>query len=137
MIIYALWALLLMSQSFANTLVSRARNSSSVAYHSVASLFSNGVYFVSLFILVDSITATLRTASVGRAIALGCFYTLFTLLGSILSHWLCMRYLERGKRAMAYVPALPVLGVSSGVLTVDNVGREHRDSVRRALGVSG
>lgn len=97
---FGLWALLLMSQSFANTLVSRARNSSSLAYHSVASLLSNGIWFVSLFILVDSITTAIRTASVTYAILLGGFYTTFTLTGSVLSHWICMRWLETGKRAI-------------------------------------
>lgn len=137
--IYGLWALLLISQSFSNTLVSRARNSSSLAYHGVASLFSNGVWFVSLFILVDRITLTIKTASIGRGIAIGLFYTAFTLLGSVGSHWFCMRYLETGKRSPSHVAPAAIAEVG-GVgrrepLTLESLSGRHRQAVRGALGV--
>ena len=90
-----LWGVMLIGQNFSNTLVSRARNSNSLGYHASAALFSNGVWFASQFILVGSIVDALKTADVMRAIGLGVFYTSCTFLGSVVSHWFAMRYLEK------------------------------------------
>ena len=95
---WALWAVLLIGQNFSFTLVSRARNSGSLGYHALAAVFSNGVWFVSQFILIGSIVDAIKTADVGKAIALGVFYTVCTIVGSVSSHWFAMRYLEKGKR---------------------------------------
>lgn len=88
---YLLWALILLAQNFAFTLVSRARNSKSLKYHVVCSLFSNGVWFTQQLILIDNIVAVIKTSDWQRAVFIGGFYTTFTVLGSISSHWLALR----------------------------------------------
>ena len=86
------WALLLMLQNGSNTWVSRARNSTNLKYHAVASLFGNGVYFANLFIGVDKIRESTSPALIAFTVI---FYSLFTMLGSVLSHYLLMRYVEK------------------------------------------
>jgi hypothetical protein len=51
-VIYALVFLLAFVQNVSFTLVSRARNRSSFAYHLVASIFSNGIWFLTFRQLV-------------------------------------------------------------------------------------
>lgn len=95
---WILWGLLLVVQNMAFTWVSRARNSGSFSYHAVASVFSNGIWFASQLILVDSIVRVARDADWVGAAQLGAFYTSCTVTGSILMHWISLRYLETGKR---------------------------------------
>lgn len=91
-----LWFLLLVVQTAAFTLVSRARNSGSLGYHAIASVISNGVWFVSQFILIG------RVAKPGMPMAeitrIGLIYVAATVTGAVLMHWISVRYLERGKR---------------------------------------
>lgn len=94
---WVLWGGLLILQNAAFTLVSRARNSGSLWYHSVASLFSNGVWFLSQLILVDKFVAILRSSDWPLAVATGLFYTGCTLAGSVGMHWLAMNKIEKGK----------------------------------------
>jgi hypothetical protein len=85
------WALMLMAQNACGTWTSRARNSASIKYHAVASFFNNGVYFANLFVGVDKIA----TADSNWLIAFTLFfYALFTMLGSIASHWVLMHHVE-------------------------------------------
>lgn len=92
---YILWGLLLICQNFAFVLVSRARQTKSLVFHGLASVPSNGIWFISQFILVDKITKTLHTADWGHGIAIGLFYMTFTLTGSLLSHHMSMKYFEK------------------------------------------
>jgi hypothetical protein len=91
---WIVWGILLIIQNFSFVAVSRARNSGSITLHAIASLFSNGIWFASMFIIVDSINAAIRNASAGEAVFLGLFYTTFTLTGSIVSHYVMMRWIE-------------------------------------------
>jgi flagellar biosynthesis component FlhA len=90
------WFLLLIVQNAAFTWVSRARNSSSIAYHAVASIFSNGIFFVSQFMLIG--LATHPGMGAREVLTLGVTYIAGTVTGSLLMHWVALRYLERGKR---------------------------------------
>ena len=96
------WALLLLVQNAAFTWVSRARNSGSLKYHAIASVFSNGVWFISNLVVlkkgVDALNEGINRGDWGYAIAIGLFYTLFTVIGSISMHYISMTYLEKGKR---------------------------------------
>jgi flagellar biosynthesis component FlhA len=91
-----LWFLLLVVQTAAFTLVSRARNSGSYGYHAIASVISNGVWFISQFILIGMV------AKPGMPLAeitgIGLIYVTATVTGAVLMHWLSVNYLERGKR---------------------------------------
>ena len=86
------------SRSPAFTWVSRARNSGSIGYHAIASVCSNGIWFASNLILVDSIITMVRTAAWTQAVWLGLFYTACTVTGSVLMHYVSLRWLETGKR---------------------------------------
>lgn len=96
MIDYFLWWLLLVVQNAAFTWVSRARNSGSIRYHAVASFFSNGIWFASQLILISM--AVRPDMGWERLAALGAVYVSGTVAGSLLMHWVSMRYLEKGKR---------------------------------------
>lgn len=89
----ALWpvALLGFVQNVAFTFVSRGRNSGSLGYHLLASIFSNGIYAMLLFVSIDMI-AEAKSAPLSFLAV----YTLATMSGSIFAHWLALR-LERGK----------------------------------------
>jgi hypothetical protein len=93
-----LWAGLLLIQNFSFTLVSRARNSSSILYHAFAAVGSNGVWFACQFILVSNFLALIKSGTALQIIFIGAFYTFFTVIGSIASHYICMRWIEKGKR---------------------------------------
>lgn len=98
MMLYVLWAVLLMTQNAASTWVSRARNSSSYGYHAMACIPSNGVWFASQLVLVGSIVDVARRAAWLEAFWLGCFYTTFTAIGSVTMHVVSHKFLEKGKR---------------------------------------
>lgn len=89
------WALLLFAQNASFTWVSRARNSGSIGYHAVASVFSNGIWIVSMFIVVDKLRSAEGLIAI---VTVAAFYTLFTVAGAVSMHWFSMRYLESGKR---------------------------------------
>jgi hypothetical protein len=91
---WVVWGLMLIAQNAAFTWVSRARNSGSVSYHALASVFSNGIYIASMFFVVDK----LRNAGAGHIAFVAVFYTTFTVTGSVLMHYVSMRFLEKGKR---------------------------------------
>lgn len=91
---WIIWAFLLMAQNFAFVLVSRARQTKSLIFHGLASIPSNGIWFISQFVLVDKITKSLSTYNWKGAITIGLFYTFFTITGSLLSHHLSMTYFE-------------------------------------------
>jgi hypothetical protein len=95
---YFLWALLLIVQNFSFTLVSRARNSGSLGFHALAAVGSNGVWFASNFILIDNVISIIKTADLHQAVFIGLFYTVFTVAGSLSSHYISMKYIEKGSR---------------------------------------
>lgn len=90
------WFLLLVVQTAAFTWVSRARNSGSYGYHALASVFSNGVWFVSQFVLIGM--AVKPGMDAGMVAKLGSIYVAGTTTGAVLMHWISAKYLERGKR---------------------------------------
>lgn len=93
---YVLWSLLLMIQNASFTWVSRARNSSSLSYHALAAICSNGVWFASQFILISVVVKDVAT--VAQGVFLGILYVISTVIGSVGMHWLSMNYMEKGKR---------------------------------------
>jgi hypothetical protein len=97
MVEWIVWAAMLVAQNAAFTWVSRARNSGSIGYHATASVFSNGVYIVSMFFVVDKLHSA-GTAGPAQIAGVAVFYTVFTVTGSVLMHWVSMRFLEKGKR---------------------------------------
>lgn len=94
---WLIWAAILILQSAAFTWVSRARNSGSVKYHSIASTFSNGVWFASQVVVISKITDAWATRNWPMIVATGLFYTFFTVIGSISMHHFLQTKVERGK----------------------------------------
>lgn len=93
------WFLLLVLQNGAFTWVSRARNSGSLGYHAVAAVFSNGIWFASQFIMIAMVAYGGMTTL--EAVSAGAVYIAGTVTGSVLMHWVSMRWLEKGKRKVA------------------------------------
>lgn len=90
------WFLLLVVQTAAFTWVSRARNSGSIGYHAVASVVSNGVWFVSQFLLIGMVAKP--GMPIAQIVALGAVYVAGTVTGAVLMHYAALRWLETGKR---------------------------------------
>lgn len=91
-----LWFLLLIVQNAAFTWVSRARNSGSLGYHAVASVFSNGIWFVSQFLLINLVAKP--NMLIAELVKYGFIYIAGTVIGSVLMHFVAIKYLEKGKR---------------------------------------
>lgn len=91
------WAIVLLIQAGSSTWASRARNTASLRYHGVAAIFSHGVWFISQVFMLDTVVGAARAGAWPLVIGTGLFYTTFSVLGSILGHWVSARYFERGK----------------------------------------
>lgn len=72
-------------QNASFTLLSRARNSKSLTYHSVASLITNLVYILLLKELIVNL----------EDIQVVTYYVLAGTIGSVGMHWLAMKYFEK------------------------------------------
>lgn len=96
------WELLVIAgfafpQNVAFTFVSRGRNSGSIAYHLIASIFSNGIWLVNQIFSVAVIASEFSRGADWQILTMyGVVYTLSTMPGSIFAHWLAKRW-ERGK----------------------------------------
>lgn len=98
--IWLVWGLILILQNVSFTLVSRARNSASLARHVRAALLSNGVWFISQLIMVNEIFSMMKGDN-GLVIAIMSvvYYTAATVGGSVLAHWWSLKT-ESGKSAV-------------------------------------
>lgn len=95
-----MWFTLLVAQNISFTFVSRARNSASLTRHMVASLFSNGLYFIGQIIILTQVIDMLRGDYGTHYQVVACsVYTVATLTGSMLGHKVAM-ITEKGKTAV-------------------------------------
>jgi hypothetical protein len=92
---WALWAVLLVVQNASFTLVSRARQSNNLYFHAAAAVGSNGIWFASQFILVQSIMDVAKNGAVLQAVGMGVFYCVFTIIGSVGMHHFSMTHIEK------------------------------------------
>jgi hypothetical protein len=95
---YVIWALFLLLQNASFTFVSRARNSGSYSLHAVAAVLSNGIFIGAQFISVGVIIDLIKHGTWPEKVAVAAFYTTFTVAGSVLMHWVGVRFIETGKR---------------------------------------
>jgi hypothetical protein len=95
---WIVWGVVLLLQNASFTWVSRARNSGNVGYHAVASVGSNGIWFLSQIVVVSKITDAIRSHSWGLLAFTGIFYTIFTVIGSVSMHKFLMTKVEKGSR---------------------------------------
>lgn len=83
----AIMFLTVLFQNASFTLVSRARNSKSLFYHLVAAVFSNLLWLV----VIRQVVLNLNNGPVMVA------YLVASVAGSVLMHWLAMRFFEKAK----------------------------------------
>lgn len=120
---YVVWGLILLAQNVSFTLVSRARNSASLRRHILASLASNGVWFVSMMFMVGPMLDSMQGKhGLLSQIGTGAFYTTITVAGSVLAHKWALAS-ERGKSAV---------GANARYAQVTN---EEWEAVRSACGL--
>lgn len=91
---WIVWAVVLIAQQFSHGLSSRAKNSSSIRYNCVAATLSNGVWILSNFFIVSNVMTAIKTGSTGYAVAVALFYTVFCVIGSVLSQVIAMKVIE-------------------------------------------
>ena len=91
------WVPILIFQNAVFTWTSRARNSGSVKWHGVASIFSNSTFFFMQVFLVKTIWDFINTDQTGPLLFAAVFYTTFTTLGAVLAHKFLLKY-EKGKK---------------------------------------
>lgn len=108
MLSWVAWAIVLLIQNASFTLVSRARNSGSLGFHAIASVFSNGVWFASQIVVVTKIADAWASRDYRLLTFTAIFYTIFTVIGSVAMHYISMNYLEKGKRAVGAKANEPV-----------------------------
>ena len=90
---WAVWGFLLFLQNAAHTATSRSRNSKNLWYTGIASVFSNGVWFLSQFFIVNQL---IKVKDNPKLFATTCvFYITLTVAGSVLSHKYLMRFEAR------------------------------------------
>lgn len=95
---WIVWAAILMLTNGTGTLASRARNTPSVGYHTVAALASHGTYILGQLIGLDLLIEAINTRDRGLALTVCTVYALASTLGSVIVHWVAMRYFEKGRR---------------------------------------
>ena len=98
----ALWALLLVCQNASFTIVSRARNSGSDAYHAIASVFSNGIWFFAFVFTFDLLTYAQEAESRGTLVAIGMVYIGATVFGSVVAGKFAREVIEKGSRRVGH-----------------------------------
>ncbi len=93
-----LWFVLLIFQNAAFTWVGRARNSGSMSYHAIASVFSNSVWFVSQYFFISFMVKP--DMPLKEFLTIAVIYTAGTVIGSVAMHAISLKFLESGKRAV-------------------------------------
>ena len=78
---------LVILQNAAFTLVSRARNSNSLAYHTIASVLSNGIWLLVIRQVVLNLDNWILMLT----------YLVGAVIGSISMHYIAMKYFEKKK----------------------------------------
>lgn len=74
-------------QNASFTLVSRARNSNSITYHTIASVLSNGIWLLVIRNVVTNF----------ENLTLMITYLIGSVIGSISMHYIAMKYFEKPK----------------------------------------
>jgi hypothetical protein len=72
-------------QNASFTLVSRARNSNSILYHTIASVLSNGIWLL----VIRNVVANFEN------VTLMITYLLGSVIGSVSMHYVAMKYFEK------------------------------------------
>jgi len=87
---YILLFLSTILQNASFTLVSRARNSNSIMFHALASVLSNGIWFM----VINQITK-----KDVNTVIMGVVYTTAAVIGSVSMHYISMHHIEKKFKA--------------------------------------
>lgn len=109
MILWLAWALLLLSQNYTFTYVSRARNGENLREHLKAALLSNGVWFVQQIVGVVQIITYYHNEQWVLLSVAGAWYTIWTVIGSLTAHYILVQK-KRGNTSFS------VRGVVAGII---------------------
>lgn len=109
MILWLLWAALLLAQNYTFTYVSRARNGENLREHLKAALMSNGVWFLQQIVGVVQIVTFYRNGQYVALTFAGAWYTIWTVIGSLTAHYILVQK-KRGNTVFS------VRGVVSGIM---------------------
>lgn len=96
--LWVTWGILLLVQQGSFTWVSRARNSGSPKYNFIASLFSNGSWWIGQAFAVGVIVKALQESNVLLFTLGGVYYTLLCAFASAGAQVILMKHVEKGKR---------------------------------------
>ena len=92
------WSLLLLVQAASFTWTSRARNSGSLVYSGVASVFSNGIWFFGQMFIVDQFMRARTTGDMKSIVFAAMFYTFWMVIGTVAAQHFLRTYIEKGTR---------------------------------------
>jgi hypothetical protein len=90
---WMIWGVLLFLQNAAHTATSRSRNTKSLWYTGIASIFSNGIWFASQFFIVNMLIAVKDKPQAFATTLV--FYILLTVAGAVASHCYLMKFEAR------------------------------------------
>ncbi|AZZ58355.1 DUF1145 domain-containing protein [Riemerella anatipestifer] len=79
---------LVVLQNASFTLVSRARNSDSIAFHTIASVLSNGIWLLVIKNVVQNFDSPVLMLT----------YLIGSVVGSVLMHYISMNYFEKKRK---------------------------------------
>lgn len=84
---YLILFVMVMLQNASFVLVSRSRNGDSILFHGFASLLSNGIWLLVIRKLVVNLDDWAYMST----------YVIGSVIGSLVMHWLSMKYIEKWK----------------------------------------
>lgn len=95
---YLAWGMLLLAQNASFTAVSRARNSGSLLYNAIASVGSNGLWWIGQAVVITLVADAIAAKDTVSVVVNGIFYTIMTVVGSVSMQHFLMKKVEKGKR---------------------------------------
>lgn len=95
---WLIWGIMLALTNGFSTLVSRARNTPSYGYHAVCATLNHGTWFVVNVLFVGVAVDIGATKDFELATHAFLFYTACSTFGSVVMHYLCVNYFEKGIR---------------------------------------
>ena len=99
-----MWGLLISTQTFVNTWNSRARNSGDIRRHMTASVALSAMYITQMMVLLSVQLDNIR-GKYGhiRQLATVAFFVGFSVIGSVASHWWCLKTETGNGRVGSYL----------------------------------
>jgi hypothetical protein len=92
---YLIWGVLLIAQNFAHTISQRAKNQDRLWYTGIAGVFSNGIWILSNFFMVDEILRVTKSGDAAQGAPVVIFYVACTTVGTVASQYCAVRWIEK------------------------------------------